>query len=207
MRKAVRGEDGNRLVTEPPECELERARRWGVDPLEVIERNDHGPQRSERSQRAEHRDPDGVSVRGVSIRLGEKERDLQRAPLGWWKRRKDAAEILVQQVTEHREGERGLRLAGSSLQEAEARALRRLDPTPPQGRLPDPGITLEQERAGEGVRRLEELTDGDELLFPADRIRGGEGALDDAFCSGVTTLARGPSGTPRPGQPSGMDSG
>jgi hypothetical protein len=85
MRQDVRGEDGNRLVTQPAEGELERARRWGVDPLEVVERNDHGSRRSERSQSAEHRDPDGVSVRGVSIRLGEKERDLQRAPLGWWK--------------------------------------------------------------------------------------------------------------------------
>jgi hypothetical protein len=185
----VRGEHGDGLVAESPERELERPRRGAVEPVQVVDGEQHRPERPDGSQRTEHRDGNGASIRRGPVVLAEQQRDLQRAALRSGKRREDALELLPQQIAECGEGERGLGLYGASLEQSEPGTLRHRDPAPPQGGLADPRLTLEHQGARERVRRLEELTHGRELLFPADRIRVDEGLLDAAVCSEATPLA------------------
>ena len=72
------GEEADRLVPQAPQRDLQHACGGRVEPVQVVERDQHGAALGERAQHVEEREPDRARVRGLRSRLGEEEGDLER---------------------------------------------------------------------------------------------------------------------------------
>src|SRR2546423_8547130 len=83
-----------RLIAEPANGECEREKGRCIEPLKVVNRNDQTPIVCRSPQRAENRERDRRLVGGATVRLGAKQRRLERLAL---RRRK-----LREAVVEHR---------------------------------------------------------------------------------------------------------
>ena len=78
-RSSDGGEKADGLVAQAPQGDLQHACGGRVEPLQVVERDQHGAALGERSQHVEEREPDRARVRGLRARLGEQEGDLERS--------------------------------------------------------------------------------------------------------------------------------
>ena len=74
-----RREDGDRLVAEASESDLEHCGRRRVEPLDVVERNEHGVLLRQHADRVEESQADEARVGRRVARLHEEERDLEGA--------------------------------------------------------------------------------------------------------------------------------
>jgi hypothetical protein len=83
-----------RLIAQPTNGEFEREKGRRIEPLKVVNRNDQTPIVRRIPQRAENRERDRRLVGGATVRLGAKQRRLERLAL---RRRK-----LREAVFEHR---------------------------------------------------------------------------------------------------------
>ena len=72
-RRPAREQQADVLVTESPRGIAERSSRGGIEPLDIVDRNDERLASSERTQRIEETDADGVRVRRRPLGLLEHE--------------------------------------------------------------------------------------------------------------------------------------
>ena len=157
------------LATQPPYRERQGPGRVGVEPLQVIHRHDHASPGGEVAQRPEHRHRDRSLVRHLPVRVRHEQRDLQRAPLGRRQIRDRVLELGLEQISECGVRQRSLGLGGTRLEHAEAALARRLDRSPPQRRLADARLTLEQQRGRARVQERQAPQCGGHLALPADQ--------------------------------------
>ena len=139
---AARGrEHGDPLGREAAGRERERLDRRLVDPLRVVDRDEHRCGLGEVSEQGEHRDPHCEQVRGLGVL---RQRAQQRLVLG---RRKRVELVLdrSQQLGEPGVGERGFALDAVHRELGEAGGA--VAPVSEQGRLADPGFAPEDERS------------------------------------------------------------
>ena len=126
-----RHQRGDRLVAQAAEGDLEHGRRGRVEPLDIVERDDHRTVLCERAQDVEQSDSDQARIRRSLAGLGEQECHLERAQSHRSQRRRYLAEHIGEQVGETGIGERSLGLdapAGEHVLEA----------SPEPARLPPP---------------------------------------------------------------------
>ena len=119
--------------------------RTGVEPLQVVDRDDDAALLGQMLQRTAD-GPERPRVDGASGRVLDEERDLERAAA--WRRqgREHLVESAVEQVAEPGVGERALGLGRTGREHAEPAPARVLDGRAPERRLADPRRTFERER-------------------------------------------------------------
>jgi hypothetical protein len=163
-------EETNVVCAEAAKRERERARRRGVEPLDVVD-GDH-----ERCAIAEHledvanRDGERALVDAITLRVGSQHHDLEGTPSRWCERRQRVVECVLEQVAEPYVSEGPLRLSGARRQNAQALRARVLDAGMPEGRLPDSRIAVEHEHPCAVLDLIDEPADGGELCLPADDL-------------------------------------
>jgi hypothetical protein len=140
--------------------------------LQVVDGEQEGLGGGERTQGAENADADGAPIRSRAFGLAQEEGDLERPLLRSREGAEDLLERLPEQVADRGEGEARLGLHRARRENAEPRPGGRRGPRPQERGLADPGLALEQQRAGERLGRLEEGDDGGKLLVPADEGGG-----------------------------------
>ncbi len=155
------------LAAQPPRRERDRVRGGAVEPLDVVDRNEHRLARGERAQRAENAGANGARLARRGASLGVQERDLERAGL----RGGEVGQRLVgyrpEQVGHSDEGKPGLGRVADALQDQLAVCSRDLEQCMPDGGLPDPGRALDDQhtcRAG-----FQERPPGLELEVPPEK--------------------------------------
>src|SRR5207302_10185618 len=133
--------------TEPPEHELERALGVGVEPLDVVDREQQRHCRSEQAQHAENRDRNSAAVGRSLPRLLEEQSGAERAALRLWQLVDHLPDGVTEQIALR--GERKLRLAlgRACRQDAVTSRLRLTDGLAQQDRLPDPRLPVDHERS------------------------------------------------------------
>ena len=158
-------------VGQPPQRERERALRRRVEPLDVVDRDEHRLAFGEHLECSPDRHGHRPEVdRGV-LRLAQEQSDLERAPSGARELRGDVGKGLLEQVSERGVGNAAFELTGSRGQHAEAVSASRLCSRRPQRRLADAGLALEHECRGRVLdRAVEEGLDRAELVVPANHV-------------------------------------
>ena len=155
---------------EPSERERERARRRGIEPLKIVDRDENGPVVGEQLQRAPSRDPECARIHRICGRLFEEKRHLERAPPGRRQRGQDVVEDVLEEIAEPDVGEAALGLGRSRREDAQSTRARMLDAGQPERRLPDPRIALQHECGRPFPHVVDEGVKGGELLLPADDL-------------------------------------
>ena len=152
---------------QPPRREREGLLRRRVEPLDVVDRQQHGAPRRERVQDGDQRGRGRSRVRRL-VRLSEQERRFERAPL---QRRQLALRLLergADEVGDRRVRELRLALRRARLQHAETARIGSPHRLEPERRLADPRLAVEDERGRTFGRAVEEAPGCGELLLAAD---------------------------------------
>ena len=141
-----------RLVAEASKRDLEHGGRRRVEPLDIVERDKHGTRARSGPEGVEQREPDRAGIRSALARLGEEQRDLQRA-----------APQRSQRVPPRRGSGRAGRIdprrrarprpRRSGAGEHDASSPSPGYPLLPQNRLADPWLAGEDKRAGPSANR------------------------------------------------------
>ena len=160
-------EEADRLVAEPAGGEDERLRRGRIQPMRVVDRDDHAATGRELAQNVEQRQPDRPAIKRLLRRLLAQQRDTECAP----PRRCDAGEIverdILEQVAESCERELGFGVARARCEDAELQLAGRADARLPERRLADARRAREDECACRSVR-LDEAAHALELGLATD---------------------------------------
>ena len=166
------GQEHDRLVSETPERDLERARRRWVEPLDIVEGDEDRRLLGQGTKNVQHRKPDCVRIGRRLAGLHEQQRHLERPPPGRRERRPDLAEHVAEQFRETGERERGLGLDSPAGQHGAEPAASVLDARLPEHGLADSRLSREEKRARpqSGVRQ-QRLDDAKLLPPPDDRRR------------------------------------
>ena len=180
--------DGLGLQTSQDERQGVRGRR--VDPLHVVDGEQHRSLVREQPERTQDRHGNGVTVRAPVVALRAEQGHLQRPALGSRELIGHMLEAFVQQIGEGGVGERRLRLPRTARQDVGTRCCGERDALEPQDGLPDPRRAAE-DHAGRSCRgRLDERHDRSEFVLTSDRLVAGHRR--------ASTRPHGPDG---PGQP------
>ena len=103
-----RRQQPDRLAPEPPQRELQHRRARTVEPLQVVDRNNHRPRSGQVADHTEEGQADGSLFRRAAHRILHQQRHLQGPPLGRRQLGKHLAEDPVHQIAERRERQRCL---------------------------------------------------------------------------------------------------
>ena len=126
----------------------------GIEPLHVVQRNEHGADRRESSRRTSRKaETERTSVRRRPVRLYQEQRDLERAPPGRGELRDDLVEDIRQEIGQPGERESGLGLHAAVLQNGPAGSAGCLDARLPEHGLADPRLPGEQQTADGRVEK------------------------------------------------------
>jgi hypothetical protein len=98
------------VVDEPSQCKREGASRQGVEPLRIVDRDEHGSVFSQDLQRVASCNPERPGIRQFRVRLFEQERHFERAPPRRCQRRQNVVENLLEQIAQPYMGETALGL-------------------------------------------------------------------------------------------------
>jgi hypothetical protein len=161
-----RDEQLDGFVCESPGGELQHRRRRGIEPLHIVDCDEHGPFRGEEPEGREQREADCSLADRRSLARVEGERHLERTPLGSRQLKEHLSDPGREQVSQRGERVRGLGRRRSAREHPIASISAELDAGPPQRRLSDPRSALEPE--GEPARLVEEGADPFELGLAAD---------------------------------------
>ena len=158
-------------LAQAPHGVLEHAGGGPVEPLQVVDGEDH---RRLLGQGAQH--PEGAERHGEGRRvdpLGRDplEGDLERGALGRGKPVENRVQRRVEEVRETTEGELRLRLDGPRRHRPIAAPRGVRAHAPPDRRLADPGRSREDQGGGSPCRGVQERKAGGVLGVPADRRR------------------------------------
>jgi hypothetical protein len=169
--RELREQEADGLGVDAAGREREHLARRRVEPLEVVDRDDHRRRAGERAQQVEQPERDRVRLGRRTGGHGPQQRDLERQPL----RRRQCGERLlldpVDQVDERGEGELRLRAARTGREYPAPTCPRGRDRRLPQRRLADAGVALENEDGGAAAGSGDEPLDRGELGDPADHER------------------------------------
>ena len=136
LRAPSREEHEHRCRAQPPQSEGEGARRWPVEPLDVVDRHEERAGVREQLQRVAHRDRERTVVDGLGGHLAQ-QRHLERPPPRNAQRREHVVDHALEQVAETRVRETTLRLRGSRREHHETMRARTFDTRLPERRLAD----------------------------------------------------------------------
>jgi hypothetical protein len=118
--------------------------RGRIQPLDIVDRDDHRGGGGQGAQDAQRRDRHRSLVRWRTLGLCPQERGIQRPPL----RRREIRQLEVEQVTERRIGQPGLRFGGAAGKHPMTPCPRERHTRAPQCRLADPGRSLKEQGRG-----------------------------------------------------------
>ncbi len=166
-------------ATQTPERDPQDARRRGVEPLEVVDRDEEvGIGRQER-EHVEHRQPDRFGLGRRGARILEQQRHAQGPQPGRREVVLDLGENRADEIGDPREREPRLGLHGSMDEHARAARDRLVDAALPEDRLADARVAPQHERLE--IRSREELPQAVKLRLPSDNGGGGHG-LEPGLC-------------------------
>ena len=134
------------LVTQAAKRDLQHAGGGRVEPLPIVDGDDHGPSLGQEPQHIQHGEPDRVRIRRAVAGLGEQQRDLQRPPSQGDERGRRLLEHGGDQLREPGEGKRRLGLDSTAGQNTLETLTALLDARLPEDRLADAGLAGEDER-------------------------------------------------------------
>ena len=155
---------------ETAQRERERARRRCVEPLHVVDCQQHRASLAEHVQHVAHRDTEGAVVDRFVCGFLVQQRNLERPPPRHRQQRRDIGEDLLEEVAETDVRETPLGLRGPRREHDQAALARRGHPFEPERRLADPRLAVQHE-PGRSVRRpADEGLNGSELPLPADDL-------------------------------------
>ena len=156
----------------PSQRKCERTRRRGVQPLEIVDRNEHRGVFGEQLQGAARSNAERPWIHCIRCRLVEKKRDLQRA-LSWCgQRREHLVEDVLEQIAKPDVREIALGLGRSGGENPLAQGARVLDACKPECRFPDPRFAFEHERGRRNLRFADEDLDRGKFVLPTDDLAG-----------------------------------
>ena len=146
LPRALRHEEADRLRPQASPRERRAQRRGGVEPLDIVHRDERaaGRQRSTRSA-PRNRDRDGSLVGRRATGSLEQQRDSQRIGLRRRERVEQLVELVVEQVAEARERESRLGLGRPRLEDPVAALPGCVGARAPEGGLADAGVAVEDE--------------------------------------------------------------
>ena len=171
---AVGEQSADPHVAAAPERVEEDAGRGGVEPLEVVDRDENGSALGERAQAGQERGRNGAVARRLS-RL-EEQGGGQRSTLRLRQRREDDVQNSVEQVRDPCERQRGLRFGRSGAKDEPPLRFGEIRTCKPERRLPGAGFAAEHEARGAAEVR-EKRTDVLELSLASDDLAA-NGLLD-----------------------------
>ena len=157
---------------DPPRRRSAIAQRPGarlVEPLEVVDPEDHGRPARGLLQGPEHGDGDQEVHGRRAIRLGAEQHRLERPRLGGGERRQHLVGEIRQEVDERGERERGLGLGRARRGRPEPAAACLLEPLAPERRLADPGPARDHERP-RPLGAVEEGADLGQLALATEQL-------------------------------------
>lgn len=164
----AREDKARRDHLEAVQCERKCGGRRGINPLDVVNRDDKRLLRGEKFDRAANSGSDRALIDDRARLVLQKQRDLEGSPTRRSETRKHLLEHPLEEIGEASVGQAMISLRRTRRQDEVAERLGLLDSCGPQGRLADPGVSLEHERRGSGPRLHEESFERSELFFPAD---------------------------------------
>ena len=164
-------QERDRLVANTPHRERKRGRGRRVEPLDVVDGQQDRTAAGERAQSSEERDRDRTLIGHGPASLSEQQRELQGTALRGGERGENLVENRLEEVAERRKRQRGLGRARRRGQNPKLTASRGFDAGAPQGRLPDPGLALDQKR-GPTAERRHERAHHSELILSSDHATG-----------------------------------
>lgn len=162
-------EGDDRLGPDAADDELEGPERRPVEPLEVVDREEHRPNTSHGPDDADRRDRDRARL-GPLVALAPEEGDLERSPLRSRELGEDGVVEAVEEVDEPGERQVGVARRGAGGEDAPRPPSCRGDGRLEERRLADPGLSLEEQTSQALVDRVEDALDRGELARPADHV-------------------------------------
>jgi hypothetical protein len=161
---AQRDQDPDRRILQTADHERQHSGRGRIQPLDIVDRDDHRTGRGQRAQHPQRRDRHGSLVRWSTLDLGSEERRIRGALL----RGREVGQLEVEEVAKRRVGETGLRFRRAAGQHAMTSRPRDRHPRVPQGRLANPGRSLQQQGRGSPRYRLKEVVQLGEFGVPPE---------------------------------------
>ena len=154
-------------VGQPAQRETQRARRRGIEPLEVVDRDDE-PVLGEQFQSASNRNSQGTWVDRTTGCVLDEECDLERPTAGGRQSGQDVVESAFEQIAQTGVSECALRLGRPRREDAQPPPTRGVYNLAPERRLADPGLALQRDRAGPVPAPVEACVQRAEVVVPAD---------------------------------------
>jgi len=143
--RAERREDGDRVVLQPPHRELECPGTRPIEPLHVVDRQQHWHLRRQLGQERDEGGPDRPRVRGAFLGLGPEQRDVEPSALGCRETGKRVGPKRGEQIPQPRERQAGFRVRRSAREHAIPLCLGAAGGLVPDRRLADAGLPLEHQ--------------------------------------------------------------
>ena len=167
---ALGREEADRGAADALRREREDAAGRRVEPLRVIDRDEHPRVVRERAKVSEERARHCELIRRLrGCRLGA-DRHGERATLRFGKLVGDLGQVTFEQITYAAERERHLCLRAASRENADAVVFRLLERSTPKRRLADTGLALDHERAGVLVETGHEVPYPRPFGLPSDEF-------------------------------------
>jgi len=163
-------QEADGFVPQTPDDELQHADGRRIHPLSVVDGHDDGRDRRRRADAPEDRERHGPLVGARTRSRREQERDLEGLALRPRERRQTLLEHGFDQVPEGRVRQTGLGLHGDARDDPVAAVAATREAPLPDGRLPDAGITRQQQGARAGRDRVEEPIEDRELRLASDDV-------------------------------------
>ena len=145
--------------------------RRGVEPLEIVDRDEQRPVSASTCERAAGRKPDCARIDGAVVRLLEQQRDLEGVPPRRRQHGQDVVERAFEQIAQRDMAQASLRFGGPREQDARAPLPGMLDRRLEERRLADPRFAFEDECGRPGLRVVDEGEDDATFFLSADDLQ------------------------------------
>ena len=163
-------ENADVLLGQSPQRKCDRARRRLIQPLHIVDRDEHRLALREQLQRRANGHRKGAEVDQLVCIVPDEQGDLERAPPRSRQLMQHAGQRVLEQVSQPGMSNSELDLGGSRGQDTQPALPRRLDPGEPERRLPDPRHSLQDERRRARSLPAEEAVERPQLLVAADDL-------------------------------------
>jgi hypothetical protein len=165
---AQRRQNPDRRILQTTDHERQHPGRRRIQPLDVVDRDNHRTGRGQRAQNPQRRDRHGSLVRWSALDFGSEEGRVQGPLLGG----REIGQLEVEEVTKRRVGEAGLRFRRAAGQHPMTACPRDGHARAPPCRLADPGRPL-QEQGRRSLRHRPDERLGPEHCHPVRHDSGG----------------------------------
>jgi hypothetical protein len=170
LTRPVREQQTNALQTQSPPGEGEDSSSRRVQPVHVVDRDEHRALDGERAQRGQDRHRDDTLLDRRAARALEQERNPQCVCLWHRKLIDDLVRDVLEQIPEPREAEWRIRRGRTRQQHAMPALPRRLGRGLPEDRLAHACLTHQQRRGRPISKPVHERRQRGLLVLPADHL-------------------------------------